>query len=107
MIAAMLPLLTESVQHLLTPSYDLFGNMVSGATFTEHRARVTRTPGSILTLTSDTRTPNTAATVWLIDHPRKISVGDKFMFAAGDQLTVVRAEQRALGTHTTHRVYLT
>lgn len=107
MIAEMLHLFTENVVHLSEPEYDLFGNIIPGTGGTEHRARVTRTTGSIMLPTSDTRTPNSAATVWLIDHPRAIVIGDAFEFAAGDRLTVVRTEHRALDNHTTHRVYLT
>jgi hypothetical protein len=97
--------MNETVEHWLTITRDAFGKP-TGHTSTEHLAHVTRTPGSVLPEASKEEAPASAATIWLVDHPREVAVGDTFSFTDGTALNVARVERRELAGRTIHKVYL-
>lgn len=124
MLADLLPLMTDTVRHWRGPARDLFGrqtivppselhigNGISilpgvGA-ITEHRARVTYAPGSMKGQASRESIADAAATVWLIDHPHPIAIGDTFELPDAATLKVARFERRVLPNGVLHKVYLT
>lgn len=106
MLPELLPLMTDTVQHWLPPVRDIVGNETSVG-HTEHRARVIDSPGKALGKASQTSMPDAAATVWLIDHPRAIAIGDVFKLPLGELLKVARVERRAIAGGVLHKVYLT
>jgi hypothetical protein len=105
MFANLFNQMNETVEHWLTVTRDAFGKP-TGHTVTEHLAHVTRTPGSVLPEASKDEAPASAATIWLVDHPRAVAIGDTFSFGDGEALTVARVERRELSGHTIHKVYL-
>jgi hypothetical protein len=105
MIASIRPLLNVEVHHWLPPARDIHGKQ-SKAGSTPHRARVIYTPGRALGPASRQQMPDAAATIWLLNHPRPIAIGDTFEFSAGETLKVIRAEARTSGTDTISKVYL-
>lgn len=106
MLADLLPLMTDTVRQLHTGKRDLFGKVQEG-TSTEHRARVTYSPGKALGQASREAMPDATATVWLIDHPHPIAIGDTFELPDAATLKVARLERRKLPGGVLHKVYLT
>jgi hypothetical protein len=105
MLADLLPLMTGTVQHWQTPVRDVFARVI-GTEFSEHRARVIYSPGSVIAAASRQNMADAAATVWLIDHPRPIAIGDTFKLPAGETLKAVRVERRATAGAVLSKVYL-
>ncbi|WP_295560197.1 hypothetical protein [uncultured Sphingomonas sp.] len=106
MLADLLPLMTDTVRQLHAGKRDLFGK-VQEDTSTEHRARVTHSPGKALGQASREVMPDATATVWLIDHPHPIAIGDTFELPDAAALKVARLERRKLPDGVLHKVYLT
>jgi hypothetical protein len=94
MLADLIPLLTENVLHMFSPERDLFGNIMGG-TGTDHRARITYASGVRTGAASSANMAEAAATIWLLDHPRSIDIGDVFQLADGTLLKAIRIERRA------------
>lgn len=97
--------MNATVRHWQTPNRDVFGRDFFDE-FTEHRARVTFGPGKLVGRASGENMPDSKATIWLIDHPRPIGIGDAFELAAGETLKAIRIERRALGACSITKVYL-
>ena len=124
MLADLLPLMTDTVRQIHAGRRDIFGRAnitpqteswngegvsylsAVGAT-TEHRARVTYSPGKLLGSASRETMPDATATVWLIDHPHTVVIGDKFELPDSATLTVVRLERRKLPDGVLTKAYLT
>ncbi|MGE8134448.1 hypothetical protein ACQKO5_12620 [Novosphingobium subterraneum] len=49
---------------------------------------------------------NATAVVWLLNHPHMIKIGDVFSLPSGDELKVIRWENRTAGADTVSKVYL-
>ncbi|KQT32689.1 hypothetical protein ASG29_13220 [Sphingomonas sp. Leaf412] len=124
MLADLLPLMTDTVRHWRDPVRDIFGRETIVApsenwsgnglsfspgrgTVTLHRARVTYSPGKTLGAASNEAIANATATVWLIDHPHPIIIGDTFELPDATALKVVRLERRNLPGGVLHKVSLT
>lgn len=124
MLADLLPHMTDTVRHWRAPARNLFGHSTivppseyptgSGVsllpgkgTSTEHRARVTYSPGKALGQASREAMPDATATVWLIDHPHPIAIGDTFELPDAAALKVARLERRKLPDGVLYKVYLT
>lgn len=105
MIAAIRPLLNAEVLHWLPPVRDIHGKPTQAGS-TPHPARVVHTPGTVLGPASRERQGDAAATVWLLNHPRSIELGDTFELPTGETLKVIRAERRSDGADTLSKVYL-
>jgi hypothetical protein len=103
--AAIRPLLNIQVQHWLPPVRDVQGKQAKAGS-TTHAARLTHTPGTIITAASRERMADAAATVWLVNHPRPIALGDTFELPTGEALKVIRVERRASGADTISKVFL-
>jgi hypothetical protein len=74
---------------------------------TSHAARVLMTPGKVIARASGEYMADAAATVWLLDHPRLIAVGDTFGLPNGSALKAVRVELRTRPWGgTVHKVFL-
>jgi hypothetical protein len=106
MLADLLPIMTDTVRQLHAGKRDLFGKVQDG-TYTDHRARVTYSPGKVLGPASRDTAPDAAATVWLIDHPHPIAIGDTFELPDAATLKVARLERRKLPDGVLYKVYLT
>lgn len=106
MLADLLPLMTDTVLHWYVTTRDIHGR-VTTAGHTEHRARIVHSPGKVLGSASRETMPDAAATVWLIDHPRPIAIGDTFELPDGAALKVARLERRVLPDGTLFKAYLT
>lgn len=106
MLADLLPLMIETVEHWKPPPRDLFGRTADVASHTVHRAKVVYGPTEKLGPVSRDNMPDSAATVWLIDHPRTILIGDTFKLPAGDVLKATRIERRMLADAVLIKVYL-
>ena len=106
MLAELLPLMTDTVQHRSSPVRDLFGRVLD-ADATAHRARVVYSPGKVAGPASREAMLDATATVWLIDHPRPIAIGDTFELPGANLLKVARLERRALPGGLLFKVYLT
>lgn len=106
MLADLLPLMTDTVRQLHAGKRDAFGKVQAG-TFTDHRARITYSPGKMLAPASREIVADAAATVWLIDHPHPIAIGDAFELPDAATLKVARHERRKLPDGMLHKVYLT
>lgn len=124
MLADLLPHMTDTVRHWHEPARDLYGrstivpateewwgsglSLIPGkGTVTEHRARVTYSPGKALGRASREAMPDANATVWLIDHPHPIAIGDTFELPDAAALKVARLERRKLPGGVLDKVYLT
>jgi hypothetical protein len=124
MLADLLPLMTETVRQIHSSRRDLFGRtaiappteiwtgesvsyLPGSGTATDHRARVTYSPGKVMGLASREIMPDATATVWLIDHPHPIVIGDKFELPDSATLTVVHFERRKLPDGVLTKAYLT
>lgn len=105
MFAALHPLLDTHVEHWHEPWRDVFGAS-SPLDSTRHRARVLHTPGTLLGTKSQERMANATAVVWLLNHPHMIKIGDVFSLPSGDELKVIRWENRTAGADTVSKVYL-
>lgn len=105
MFASHSPLMNATVQHWRKPNRDVFGKEFSDG-FTEHRARVTFGPGKLIGRASGENLPDAKATIWLIDHPRPVAIGDVFEIAPGETLKAIRIERRALGACSITKVYV-
>ena len=111
MLAALRPLLSEQVEHWLELARDVHGRPVKvspagEAGSTKHPARVIRMDGEVVMPFSRSPMADAKATLWLIDHPRPVAVGDTFELAGGEVLTVARAELRTVPGGTLSKVYL-
>lgn len=106
MLADLLPLMTDTVCQIHAGRRDLFGKVEAGTT-TEHRARVTYSPGKVLGSASRETMPDATATVWLIDHPHPVVIGDTFELPNSVTFTVVRFERRKLPDGVLTKAYLT
>lgn len=106
MFAALSVMLNETVEHWNPPTRDVFGAEThAGGTF--HRARILRAPGVRAGPASGQAIPDAAACIWLIDHPRPISVGSLFLLPGDDQpLKAIRFETRTMGQGTLHKVWI-
>ena len=104
MLSAIRPLLNAQVEHWLAPGRDLFGKETSKGS-TTHAARVVETPGRVFSRATGDLTPDAAATIWLLDHPRPVTIGDMFTLPSGKALKAVRVEMRTSGANTLHKVY--
>lgn len=101
------PLLTDQVEHWLPPRYDVYGQPIPGGT-TSHPARVILSPGQMVGPASGEDLANAGATVWLIDHPRRIDIGDRFTLPNGETLEAIRVETRTRPFGgTLHKAWLT
>lgn len=105
MLSAVRPLLNAQVEHWLAPGRDLFGNVVPNGN-TRHAARVIETPGRVVSIAHGEKMTDAAGTIWLLDHPRPVAIGDTFTLPSGNSLKAVRVEMRTSGTSTLHKVYL-
>lgn len=105
MLSAIRPLLNAQVEHWLAPARDLFGKDTSKGS-TTHAARVVETPGRVFSRVYGEMIADAAATIWLLDHPRPISIGDTFTLPSGTTLKAARVETRTSGANTLHKVYL-
>lgn len=124
MLADLLPLMTDTVRQLHAGRRDIFGRVKitppteswdgEGVSYlsaigaiTEHRARVTYSPGKMMGPASRETMPDATATVWLIDHPHPVVIGDTFELPDSAPLTVVRLERRKLPDGVLTKAYLT
>ncbi len=105
MLADLSPLMTETVQHWMPPLRDIHGRETSRG-HTNHLARVTYSPGDRIGVASRENSADAAATVWLVDHPRTIAIGDVFKLSTGDTLKAIRIERRTIGGGVLSKVYL-
>lgn len=105
MFAAHRPLMNSTVRHWQTSVRDLFGKETASG-FTEHPARVTYGPGKLIGRASGENMADAKATVWLIDHPRPVAIGETFELADGETLKAIRIERRTLGAASITKVYL-
>jgi hypothetical protein len=106
MLADLLPLMTDTVGHRRFPTRNIVGRTVD-AYITSHRARIVYSPGQSVGTASRQSVPDAAATVWLINHPHPITIGDTFELSDDAVLKVVRVERRSLPDGTIHKAYLT
>jgi hypothetical protein len=93
MLSELLPLMTDTVHQLHEPVRDVHARVLYSRR-TAHHARVVETPGKILGAASRELLPDATATVWLINHPHALVIGDKLEMPAGDVLSVARLERR-------------
>lgn len=98
-------LLVETVVHFDAIRRDIHGRELSDDG-TTHKARVIMSPGASLGPASRERMPDARATLWLVNHPRAIAIGDVFGLPDGERLKVIRAELRREASGTLHKVYL-
>lgn len=105
MLADVLPMMTETVEHALSTQRSIIGKPISTET-TAHRARVILTPGHVAGAASQEDMPDAAATVWLANHPRPIRIGDQFTLPDDSTLKAVRVEHRTMGDGTLTKVFL-
>jgi hypothetical protein len=106
MLADLLPLMTDTVRQQHGAGFDLFGK-VQGSYATDHRARITYSPGESLGQASRENVADATATVWLIDHPHPVAIGDIFELPDSAPLKVARLERRKLPDGVLTKVYLT
>ncbi len=106
MLTDLLPLMTDTVFQIHAGRRDLFGKVEAGRS-TEHRARVIYSPGKMLGPASREIIPDATATVWLIDHPHPVVIGDTFELPDSATLTVMRLERRNLPDGVLTKAYLT
>lgn len=97
--------MNATVTHCYPPERDIFGQAID-AGGTSHRARVTIGPAQLTGPASGVAMPDAKATLWIIDHPRPVLIGDRFQLPGGDTLNAIRVESRTLGTRTVIKVYL-
>lgn len=121
MLAELLPLMTDSVRQWHSPLRDIFGrasivppleitddgelSVIAGTKVTEHRARILHTAGTLIGPASRERERDATATVWLIDHPHAIAIGDTFELPEHGALKVIRLERRQLAGATLSKVF--
>jgi hypothetical protein len=98
--------MNDTVRQIHADRRDLFGKDEAGRT-TEHRARVTYSPGKMLGPATRETMPDATATVWLIDHPHPVVIGDTFELPDSATLTVMRLERRNLPDGVLTKAYLT
>ncbi|MHA6722860.1 hypothetical protein [Sphingomonas sp. RS2018] len=106
MLADLSPLMTDVVIQLHAGERDIVGNLL-WSTRSEHLARVTYSPGKTLGPASREASPDATATMWLIDHPHPIAIGNMFELSEAVTLKVARFERRKLPDGVLHKVYLT
>lgn len=99
-------MMTDTVRQLHAGKRDVFGKTLTGD-YTEHRARVTYSPGKMPGQASRMASRDATAVVWLINHPHPIIIGETFELPGGDQIKVARFELRTLPGAILHKVYLT
>lgn len=105
MLSTLRKMMTDQVEHWLPPIRDIHGKPVSAGS-TRHAARVTYTPGVLVGPASNEFAANAAATVWLLDHPRPVVIGDTFTLPNGETLKAIRVEHRSTGANTITKAYL-
>ncbi|RYE71763.1 MAG: hypothetical protein EOO81_05135 [Oxalobacteraceae bacterium] len=106
MLGDIRPLMTDQVRHWLASAHSLFGETLD-AGCTQHAARVIYLDGKVVLSTTHQDAINARAVVWLLNHPRAITVGDKFGLPNGETLAVARAELRKDAGDALSKVYLT
>lgn len=99
------PAINATVRHWYPPNRDIFGKQVTSGS-SSHPARVSYGPGRLIGRASGEFMADAKATVWLLNHPRPVAIGDTFELPDGAPLKVVRAEHRTLGATTITKVYL-
>lgn len=98
-------MLTEQVEHWQAGRRSIHG--ASQPHFpTTHPARIVFSDGVVPGAASGERSINKAATVWLLDHPRPVVVGDTFGLPDSVTMTVVRVERRYSNGGTLTKAYL-
>lgn len=103
----LLPLLNETVAHWRHRRRDVFGKDAEPIDWTSHSARVVMSPGKLLGRASGENMPDAAATLWLLNHPRPVRIGDTFTLPDGSALNAVRVECRTRPSgDTLHKVFL-
>lgn len=107
MLFSLLPFMTEEIAHWFPPVRDIFGRLPSSAAHSMHRAKITYTQGARSGGASGEALPDATATIWLIDHPRLIAVGDTFKLPCGAMTKAARVERRTLDGAEVSKVYLT
>lgn len=105
MLADLLPLMTETVQHWRVHGRDIHGKPYRDSP-TIHQARLSFGVAEIAGPASREDADSTAVIMWLIDHPRPIAVGDFFTLSTGDLMKAARVERRALGDAALSKVTL-
>ncbi|MBL4793675.1 MAG: hypothetical protein JKY97_12205 [Citromicrobium sp.] len=105
MIATIRPLLTEAVEHWNAATRDIHGRATK-STPTRHAARVVLFDGEVSSPFTKAKLGDTRALIWLIDHPRTVSLGDQFDLPNRETMKVIRLERRSLPGGTLHKVYL-
>ena len=107
MLSDLLPLMTDRVRHWSAPARNLFGKPDDYNGATEHAARVIYSPGLSVGPASKQELAEFSATIWLIDHPRAVAIGDTFtLTSSGEIVRVVRAERRSLQRGTLTKAYV-
>lgn len=106
MLAALNPMLNETVEHWNKPKRDAFGKETyDGGTI--HKARIVRSPGVLVGPASGADLTNAAAQIWILNHPRQILIGNLFQLPGDDEpLKVIRLETRTAGRVTLHKVWI-
>ena len=105
MLSELRPLLNAQVEHMLPPTRSLTGAETWNGS-TRHAARIIETPGRLVGPASGEKVADAAATIWLLDHPRPIAIGDTFTLPSGEALKAIRIERRTTGANILHKVYL-
>lgn len=106
MLADLLPLMTEPVEHWHGVRRDIHGNNPGPTGRTLAMARVTYVGDSSPGPASQQSICGSATTMWLVDHPRPIATGDTFKLPTGDVMTTIRVERRAMGNAILSKVFL-
>lgn len=104
-LSDLIPLLNAQVEHMLPPTRSLTGAETWNGS-TRHAARVIETSGRLMGPASREKVADAAATIWLLNHPRPIEIGDTFTLPSGEALKAIRVEYRTGGLVTFHKVYL-
>lgn len=105
MLSDIRPLMTDTVEHWLPPKRSITGAETNTGS-TTHAARVTSTPGRLVGPASRERMADAAATIWLLNHPRPVAIGDTFTLPNGEALKAIRVEHRSTGADTITKAYL-
>lgn len=107
MLDELRPLMNATVRHHRSGKRSIHGGRPYNPDgFTEHRARVSRAVGAVISRASGEKVSLPSATLWLIDHPRPIDLGHVFEIDPGQPLDVVGLETREIDGRTLTKVYL-
>ena len=105
MLADLLPLMTETVQHWRVHGRNIHGKPYRD-TPTTHQARLRFGVAELAGTASREDVNSAAVMMWLVDHPRPIAIGDFFTLSTGDLMQAARVERRALGNAVLSKVTL-